>query len=74
MVNIIKKYCECNYDLDDIKIEKGILICNKCKLPIECEFSYLKDNPHPATSIHIDYAVCDEHLDIAVDNVYNRTM
>lgn len=38
-----------------------------------CDFSYLTED-HPATTKHIDYDVCDEHLELAVENVHGRTM
>ena len=37
--------------------------------PVTCEFC-----DDPATEHHIDYYTCKEHLHIAVDNVYCRTL
>ena len=82
------KYCKCDYDhpyLPNLKpnIVNGILICTACNLPIKCELSYLSDDPndpekdgpdHPAECIYIDYRVCKQHLNIAVDNVWARTL
>jgi hypothetical protein len=37
-----------------------------------CDFSYMTED-HPATQLHIDCYVCDEHLELAVENVHSRT-
>lgn len=80
------KFCECDYNAPCLpgprpNIIIGLLCCVKCGLPIECDFSYLSDDPndpdkdgtpHPAEELHIDYRVCKRHLHIAVDNVASR--
>lgn len=70
-------FCEC--DISDpflspnrSNIVNGLLCCVDCAKPIECEFSYLDMGPHPAETIHVDYWVCNKHLEIAVDNVSSR--
>lgn len=77
-------FCKCgkhryNYWRND----QGWLIHQVCNLPVECDFGYLdvpedeediSKGDHPATTVHIDYVVCDRHEHIAVDNVHSRTM
>lgn len=76
------KYCECeNVSIPTRDVEKpegwmspeGWLIHPDCGLPIACEFSSDENGgDHPATTIHVDYVVCDKHLDNAVWNVHDR--
>jgi hypothetical protein len=64
-------YCECDYpEPSQARLEGGLALCHVCGLPFECEFS--GDTPHPATQVHVDYMVCDDHLHIAVSNVFDR--
>ncbi len=75
------KFCECDYSYYNNKIIDNILICSSCSLPVECEFSYLSDDPndpyadgvvHMATHMNMDYCVCLKHDHIATDNISSR--
>lgn len=64
----IEPFCECERPRPNDEAK-----CLTCDRVIECEFSELSGKPHPATMRHIDYAVCAEHLDAAIENVHSRT-
>lgn len=67
------EFCACDArHVDCVPGAGGVIRHTVCGLAVECEFSYLEDQPHPATQEHVDYLVCDRHLDIAVDNVSTR--
>lgn len=76
-------FCSCHpRPLAQLAVVDGVLRhVGGCGLPVECDFSYLSDDPddvdaegtpHAATQIHVDYVVCDRHLDIAINNVAGR--
>ena len=73
MVALQIRYCECavnrKYKLDTIS---GWFICVVCQGVVPCEICYYEDKYTPATEKHVDYYVCKDHLDIAIDNVDSR--
>ena len=75
----IMKYCDCDFPKShrapyEDNIKNGLLYCVICNKVIECEFSYMNDNPHPAELTHFGYCICREHEGMAVDNVHSETM
>lgn len=76
-------FCQCEKDNSKFDKKQDALICERCKLPVMCEFSYLSDDlndpdkdgiEHPAHVKNMDYTVCRKHSRIASDNIHGRTM
>ncbi len=68
-------FCQCDYPkIRGLRVVGGVLVhVDGCGLPMECEFSYLTDDPpHAARTTHVDYVVCAEHESAAISNVYDR--
>jgi hypothetical protein len=67
-------FCECEVPYGSAQTEErdGLLVHISCGQVVECTFSYLNDDPHPATSWEMDYHICETHRAPAIDNISTR--
>jgi hypothetical protein len=72
------EFCWCDPRiLRSLVVIDGELRHPACGLPVACEFpdyddDHMEPDHHAATQIHVDYVVCERHLEHAVNNVAGR--